>query len=114
MTETPSAVDTALDYLRTHADDHLRGLDQFLRIPSVSADPELRGEVERAAEWVAAELTRIGVENATLHETSSHPIVTAEWLHAGPDAPTVLVYCHYDVQPTDPLDEWIRAPFEPR
>ena len=114
MTETPSAVDTALDYLRTHADDHLRGLDQFLRIPSVSADPELRGEVERAAEWVAAELTRIGVENATLHETSSHPIVTAEWLHAGPDAPTVLVYCHYDVQPTDPLDEWIRPPFEPR
>jgi acetylornithine deacetylase/succinyl-diaminopimelate desuccinylase-like protein len=114
MTETASAVDAALDYLRTHADDHLRGLDQFLRIPSVSADPELTGEVERAAEWVAAELTRIGVENATLHETSSHPIVTGDWLNGGPKAPTVLVYCHYDVQPTDPLDEWVRPPFEPR
>jgi acetylornithine deacetylase/succinyl-diaminopimelate desuccinylase-like protein len=114
MTETPSAVEIAIDYLRTHADDHLRGLDQFLRIPSVSADPEMSGEVRRAAEWVAAELTRIGVENATLHETTSHPIVTADWLHAGPEAPTVLVYCHYDVQPTDPLDEWVRPPFEPR
>jgi acetylornithine deacetylase/succinyl-diaminopimelate desuccinylase-like protein len=114
MTETAGGVDAALDYLREHSDDHLRGLDQFLRIPSVSADPELRGEVQRAAEWVAAELTRIGVEHATLHETGSHPIVTADWLNAGPDAPTVLVYCHYDVQPTDPLDEWVRPPFEPR
>ena len=114
MTETPDGVDAALDYLQTHADEHLRGLDQFLRIPSVSADPELRGEVQRAAEWVATELTRIGVEHATLHDTSSHPIVTADWLHAGPDAPTALVYCHYDVQPTDPLDEWVRPPFEPR
>jgi acetylornithine deacetylase/succinyl-diaminopimelate desuccinylase-like protein len=114
MTETASGVDAALEYLRAHADEHLRGLDQFLRIPSVSADPELRGEVQRAAEWVAAELTRIGVEHATLHETSSHPIVTADWLHAGPEFPTVLVYCHYDVQPPDPLDEWVRPPFEPR
>jgi acetylornithine deacetylase/succinyl-diaminopimelate desuccinylase-like protein len=114
MTETASGVDAALDYLRAHADEHLRGLDQFLRIPSVSADPELRGDVQRAAEWVAAELTRIGVEHATLHDTSSHPIVTADWLHAGRDAPTVLVYCHYDVQPTDPLEEWVRPPFEPR
>ena len=59
-------------------------------------------------------MTRIGVERATIHETSHHPIVTGEWMHAGADAPTVLVYCHYDVQPTDPLDEWIRPPFEPR
>jgi acetylornithine deacetylase/succinyl-diaminopimelate desuccinylase-like protein len=114
MTETASGVDAALGNLRAHADEHLRGLDQFLRIPSVSADPELHGEVQRAAEWVAAELTRIGVEHATLHDTSSHPIVTADWLHAGPDAPTVLVYCHYDVQPPDPLEEWVRPPFEPR
>ncbi|MDP9250131.1 MAG: dipeptidase [Chloroflexota bacterium] len=114
MTETAGGLDAALDYLRAHADEHLRGLDQFLRIPSVSADPELRGEVQRAAEWVVAELTRIGVEHATLHDTSSHPIVTADWLHAGSDAPTVLIYCHYDVQPPDPLDEWVRPPFEPR
>jgi acetylornithine deacetylase/succinyl-diaminopimelate desuccinylase-like protein len=114
MTTTTSGVDAALQYLRDHADEHLKGLDDFLRLESVSADPAKKAEVRRAAQWVADELTRIGVENAQLHDTSSHPIVTADWLHAGPDAPTALVYCHYDVQPTDPLDEWVRPPFEPR
>jgi acetylornithine deacetylase/succinyl-diaminopimelate desuccinylase-like protein len=107
-------LDTALAYLHDHADEHLAGLDAFLRIPSISADPERRGDVRRAAQWIADELTRIGVENATLTETSSHPIVTADWLHAGPDAPTAVAYCHYDVQPVDPLGEWVRPPFEPR
>ena len=107
-------LDTALAYLREHADEHLKGLDEFLRIPSVSADPERRDDVRRAAQWIADELTRIGAEHATITDTSSHPIVTADWLHAGADAPTAIVYCHYDVQPTDPLDEWVRPPFEPR
>ncbi|HEX6128808.1 MAG TPA: dipeptidase [Candidatus Limnocylindria bacterium] len=114
MTTTTSRVDAALAYLRDRADEHLKGLDEFLRLESVSADPEKKGEVRRTAQWVADELTRIGADNAQLHETSGHPIVTADWLHAGPDAPTVLVYCHYDVQPADPLDEWVRPPFEPR
>jgi acetylornithine deacetylase/succinyl-diaminopimelate desuccinylase-like protein len=114
MTIRTRGVDAALAYLREHADEHMAGLDEFLRIESVSADAERKDEVRRTAEWVADELTRIGAEHAQLHETSSHPIVTADWLHAGPDAPTLLVYCHYDVQPTDPLDEWIRPPFEPR
>ena len=114
MTTTRQGVDAALAYLRDHADEHLKGLDDFLRIESVSADPEKKAEVRRTAQWVANELTRIGADNAQLHETSGHPIVTADWLHAGPDAPTVLVYCHYDVQPADPLDEWVRPPFEPR
>jgi len=109
-----AAKDAALTFLREHHDDHLRQLDEFLRIESVSADPDRREEVRRAARWIADELTRIGVESATIHETSHHPIVTAEWMKAGPDAPTVLVYCHYDVQPPDPLDEWVRPPFEPR
>ena len=107
-------LDTALAYLRDHADEHLKGLDDFLRIPSISADPERRGDVRRAAQWIADELTRIGAEHATLTDTSSHPIVTADWLHAGPDAPTAIAYCHYDVQPVDPLAEWVRPPFEPR
>jgi acetylornithine deacetylase/succinyl-diaminopimelate desuccinylase-like protein len=114
MTTTTRGVDAALAYLGDHADEHLAGLDEFLRIESVSADPERKGEVRRTAQWVADELTRIGAEHAQLHETSSHPIVTADWLHAGADAPTVLVYCHYDVQPPDPLEEWVRPPFEPR
>jgi acetylornithine deacetylase/succinyl-diaminopimelate desuccinylase-like protein len=114
MTIRTSGVDAALAYLRDRADEHLAGLDEFLRIESVSADPERKDQVRRTAQWVADELTRIGVDNAQLHETSGHPIVTGDWLHAGADAPTVLVYCHYDVQPADPLDEWIRPPFEPR
>src|SRR5207248_5821553 len=61
-----------------------------------------------------AELDRIGFEHVSLHETSGHPVVTGEWLHAGPERPTVLVYCHYDVQPADPLAEWVRPPFDPR
>ncbi|HEX5579795.1 MAG TPA: dipeptidase [Candidatus Limnocylindria bacterium] len=114
MTVQTRGVDAALAYLRDHADANLQGLDEFLRIESVSADPERKDEVRRTAQWVADELTRIGVDNAQLHETSGHPIVTGDWLHAGADRPTVLVYCHYDVQPPDPLDEWIRPPFEPR
>jgi acetylornithine deacetylase/succinyl-diaminopimelate desuccinylase-like protein len=114
QTESPSAVDAATAYLREHDAKHLAQLDEFLRIESVSADPERAGEVRRAARWIEEELTRLGVERAVIHETAHHPIVTAEWMKAGADAPTVLVYCHYDVQPADPLDEWIRPPFEPR
>jgi acetylornithine deacetylase/succinyl-diaminopimelate desuccinylase-like protein len=113
-TSTERGVNAALAFLRDNAERNLAQLDEFLRIPSVSADVERRDDVRRAATWVASELTRIGAEHAQLHETSGHPIVTADWLHAGPDRPTVLVYCHYDVQPADPLDEWIRPPFEPR
>ncbi|MDQ4034700.1 MAG: dipeptidase [Chloroflexota bacterium] len=114
QTERLSAVDAATAYLRERDAEHRAQLDEFLRIESVSADPDRAAEVRRAAGWIVDELTRLGVERATIHETAHHPIVTAEWLKAGPEAPTVLVYCHYDVQPPDPLDEWIRPPFEPR
>jgi acetylornithine deacetylase/succinyl-diaminopimelate desuccinylase-like protein len=114
QTDSTAAVSAALDYLRARDAEHLAQLDEFLRIESVSADPTRAGEVRRAAEWIVAQLSSLGVERATVHDTSHHPIVTGEWLGAGPEAPTVLVYCHYDVQPTDPLDEWVRPPFEPR
>ncbi len=109
-----AGLDNALAHLRTNADAHMQRLDDFLRIESVSADPTRRDEVRRAAEWVAGWLREMGVDDVALHETTSHPIVTGAWLGAGADAPTVLVYCHYDVQPPDPLDEWVRPPFEPR
>lgn len=113
-TDLAAATDAAVAYLREHDTEHLAQLDEFLSIQSVSADPELAGDVRRTAQWIVDELTRIGVERATIHETTHHPIVTAEWMHAGDGAPTVLVYCHYDVQPADPLDEWTSPPFEPR
>lgn len=114
QTDLGRMTDAAVAYLRSNDEAHLAQLDEFLRIPSVSADPARNDDVRRAAEWIVAELTRLGVERATIHETSAHPIITAEWMGAGADAPTVLVYCHYDVQPTDPDGEWVRPPFEPR
>ena len=114
QTDTHADTDAAVAHIREHETEQFAQLDEFLRIESVSADPGRADEVRRAAQWIADELTRIGVERATIHETTHHPIVTAEWMKAGPEAPTVLVYCHYDVQPPDPLDEWVRPPFEPR
>jgi len=113
-TDTNGAVGAALGHLRQHRDRHREELDEFLRIESVSADPDRADDVRRAAEWITAELDRIGFEHVSLHETSGHPVVTGDWLHAGPERPTVLVYCHYDVQPADPLAEWVRPPFDPR
>lgn len=102
----------ALAYVRQH---HLRFLDELkelLRIPSISTLPEHAGDCRHAAEVLAAELKRIGMENVRLIETGGHPLVYADWLHAS-DKPTMLAYGHYDVQPPDPLDEWLTAPFEP-
>ena len=113
-TQIDAGTAAAVAYLREHDAEHLAQLDEFLRIESISADPGRVEDVRRAAHWIVDELTRLGVERATIHETSAHPIVTAEWMHAGDEAPTVLVYCHYDVQPADPLDEWVRPPFDPR
>lgn len=83
----------------------------FMRIPSISADPEHKGDIRKAAEWLAAKMKAIGVP-AKLMETEGNPVVYGERLDK-PGAPTVLVYGHYDVQPPDPLDEWNSPPFEP-
>jgi acetylornithine deacetylase/succinyl-diaminopimelate desuccinylase-like protein len=99
-------------YLTEHQADRLGTLERFLRIPSVSTLPEHAGDVRRAAEWVADQLGTIGIEHVEVAETGGHPVVYGDWLHA-PGAPTVLVYCHYDVQPVDPLELWDSPPFEP-
>ncbi len=87
-------------------------LKTFLRIPSVSTLPEHVPDVRRAAQFVADSMKTAGLENIEIIPTAKHPLVYAEWLHA-PGKPTVLCYGHYDVQPPDPLDEWISPPFEP-
>jgi acetylornithine deacetylase/succinyl-diaminopimelate desuccinylase-like protein len=111
-TETPRvAVD--LDNFFTREDRRIRSeLDEFLRIPSVSARSEHNGDMARCADWLATRLRDIGLQ-ATVHRTPGHPIVLGEWRKAGPEAPTVLVYGHYDVQPVEPLDLWTSPPFEP-
>ena len=84
----------------------------FLRIPSISAKSEHDGDIARAAEWVRGQLVRAGLE-AEVIPTPGHPVVVGEWRGAGPDAPTVLIYGHYDVQPPEPLELWDTPPFEP-
>src|ERR1700737_2479561 len=91
----------------------LRELDDFLRIPSISSQPDRGDDVRRAAGHLAEPYERIGLDNAEVIETAGHPVVYADWLKA-PDKPTVLLYGHYDVQPVDPLDLWTSPPFEPR
>src|SRR5437899_5870031 len=116
-------VTTAVGFAQGNKGRFVEELKALLRIPSISTDPERVGDVRRAAEFVAAELKRIGMENVRLIETATaerkgHPLVYADWLHAasaadGKQKPTVLCYGHYDVQPAEPLDEWKSPPFEP-
>ncbi len=100
-----------IDFINTNRDRYIHELTEYLAIPSISALPQHKGDVRRAAEWTSAELTRVGLENVRLEETPGHPIVYGEWLRAE-GAPTILFYGHYDVQPVDPLDLWETPPFE--
>ncbi|MGA8042664.1 MAG: dipeptidase [Terracidiphilus sp.] len=102
----------ALEYARQNHSRFLEELKAFLRIPSISTLPEHNADCRIAAEMLATEFSRIGMQNVAVLETEGHPLVYADWLHAE-GKPTVLIYGHYDVQPPDPLDEWITPPFEP-
>jgi acetylornithine deacetylase/succinyl-diaminopimelate desuccinylase-like protein len=103
----------ALDYAHEHRDEFLAGFNDLLRIESISTDPAYKPEIERCADWIVAEMERIGLHNCRKIPTDGQPVVYGEWLEAGADKPTVLVYAHYDVQPVDPLDLWVSPPFEP-
>jgi acetylornithine deacetylase/succinyl-diaminopimelate desuccinylase-like protein len=124
-----AALTAAVAFAKDNGDRFVEELKELIRIPSISTDPERTADVRRAADFVAAELTRIGLRNVRLIETSTdataakaarhgHPMVYGEWLGAGggldgQPRPTVLCYGHYDVQPAEPLDEWKSPPFEP-
>jgi acetylornithine deacetylase/succinyl-diaminopimelate desuccinylase-like protein len=103
---------TLASFLASNRDRFLEELKTFLRIPSISTDPERRPDIERAAQFVASSLRAAGLEHAEVIATDKHPLVYADWLHA-PGKPTLLCYGHYDVQPPDPLEAWISPPFEP-
>ena len=101
------------EFLEDTREQGLRELEEFLRIPSISSQPERADDVRRAAGHLVDQYQRIGLGNAEVIETAGHPVVYADWLKA-PDKPTVLLYGHYDVQPVDPVDLWTSPPFEPR
>ncbi|MEO7135584.1 MAG: M20/M25/M40 family metallo-hydrolase, partial [Vicinamibacterales bacterium] len=104
-------MDKVVDFINVNRDRYIEEMKQYLAIPSISALPEHKGDVRKAAEWTAEEFKRIGLQNARLEETPGHPVVYGEWLGA-PGAPTILFYGHYDVQPVDPLHLWTSPPFE--
>ena len=108
-TISPDALET---YLTETAERRLESYKDFLRLPSVSALPQHADDCRATAEWIANDLRSMGVEHVAVEDTTGHPVVYGDWLHAD-GAPTVIVYCHYDVQPVDPLDLWRSPPFEP-
>ncbi len=113
MTNTENqTIQSALQYYQTHQEKLFEEFLEFLKIPSVSTDPDHSKDIQQAAALLVRKLKKIGFQNVTANPTGRHPIVTAEYLHA-PEQPTILVYGHYDVQPPDPLDQWESAPFEP-
>ncbi|MDQ1403711.1 MAG: hypothetical protein QOG03_2027, partial [Actinomycetota bacterium] len=101
------------DYIDAEGERITATLFEYLRIPSISAQPDHAGDVEASAQLTARLLGDAGLEHVTVLSTPGGPSVYADWLHAGADAPTVVVYGHHDVQPVDPLDEWTSPPFEP-
>lgn len=107
-----SQLEQALSYLTSHRQQHLKELQEFLRIPSVSALSAHKGDVAEAAEWLKNRLVAAGFSSAQVEDTAGNPVVTAS-TPLNPDLPTVLVYGHYDVQPVDPIASWHHGPFEP-
>ena len=102
------------DFVTTHRTDLLADLDAWLRIPGISADPAYHDEVGAGAQWLVGALRAVGFPTVeTWHPVGGLPAVYAEWPSDAPDAPTVLVYGHHDVQPVDPLELWHSGPFEP-
>lgn len=107
-----SDLSAVLAHTDTTLNVSLERLFELLRIPSISTDPAFAPECRRAGQWLVDTLTELGFV-ADLRDTPGHPMVVAHHPGATPDAPHVLFYGHYDVQPVDPLDQWQTAPFEP-
>ncbi|GGL87246.1 peptidase M20 [Deinococcus aerolatus] len=108
-----SHLENVLNALGNRTEVSLSELIEFASIPSVSAQPAHKPDMERAAAWLSERLKRAGLQTVERWPTAGHPAVYAEYLEAGEDAPTLLVYGHYDVQPPDPLEKWDTPPFTP-
>ena len=114
MTTPDLAPDPAVRaYVTERRAEFVAELSDWLRIPSISADPEHAGEVSRSADWLAQRLLAAGFPSVEIWPTEGLPAVYAEWPSDDPSAPTVVLYGHHDVQPVDPVELWETAPFEP-
>ncbi len=111
MVTHSATLQPVLDKIDSTLDDSIARLQTLLNIPSISTDPDYKDDVRRCAQHVTDDLHSIGLK-AKMHDTIGHPMVVATDDSAGPDAPRVLYYGHYDVQPVEPLDEWNTPPFD--
>ena len=105
-------IQNTIDYLQETQDKMMEDYKALLRFPSISADPAHADDVRACADWIVEQLEAMGFDNCEAIATAGYPVVYGEWLKAGADKPTVLVYAHYDVQPVDPLPLWETEPFE--
>lgn len=103
----------AIQYANEHRNDFLDNLLRIVSIPSVSTDPNRISEMQAAANLLAGRLQALGMQNTKIIPTAGHPVVYADFLKAGPNKKTILIYGHYDVQPSDPDDLWLTPAFEP-
>ena len=103
----------AFAYLEENQTRFQNELIELLRIPSISYDAAHKADMSKAASWLADKLRTMGVDNVEIIPTADHEVVYGEWLNGGPNAPTVLVYGHYDVQSPEPQEDWKSGPFEP-
>ncbi len=106
-------VENSLSYAHEHEKEFLKNLMEFVKIPSISTNPDSKDAILAAANWLAQKLTGMGIGNVKVIPTEGHPVVYGDLLSAGSTKPTVLIYGHYDVQPPDPIELWQTGPFEP-
>ncbi len=105
-------LDSLRDIFKKNEKQALKDYFTFLSFQSISSEPSHKGQVDACAAWLTAYLQKIGFKTE-LWPTQGHPVIYAENLEAGPKKPTLLIYNHYDVQPVDPLNEWVSPPFDP-
>lgn len=108
----PKSMKKSQEFVQQHKERFLEELFDLLRIPSVSAQSEHKGDMVRTAEWLREALLKAGADRAEVMPTEGNPVVYAEKI-VDPAKPTVVVYGHYDVMPEDPKGEWLTEPFEP-
>src|ERR1700744_1566316 len=112
MNDAASSLAALERFIDTNRDRFVQELLAWVRVPSISSDPAYAADVRKSADHLAAELRGVGAGRVEVWSTAGPPAVFAEWMNA-PGKPTLLVYGHHDVQPVDPLDEWVSPPFEP-
>lgn len=103
----------AIEYLAQNQKRHIEEMMTCLKMQTISANPAKEKDIRECGKWLVEKLAGTGFEHSALKETGGLPAVYADWLHAGKDKPTILVYGHYDVQPVNPVEAWDTPPFEP-